>query len=64
MNREETIQHIMDELGKDEDVRSAVIRKLASNFPQDFLAPVKINSEDLDNVFGGEGGWSNKEWQE
>ena len=65
MSRQETIDRIMQDLTEDTEVRTAVIRRLAGDFPQDFLAPVKINSQALGTVIGdGPGDMSNKEWQE
>jgi hypothetical protein len=65
MTKEETIKRLREELSADASVREEIIRFLASDFPEDFLSPVKINTEALAGIAGG--GImlsSDKEWQE
>jgi hypothetical protein len=60
--RSEDLDRILKTLSNDSVLRAAVIRAIARDFPKEFLAPVKINSEAL-NISNLPIS-SDKEWQE
>lgn len=59
----EDIKEICDAASKDSVLRAALVRALARDFPKDFLAPVKVQGENLGRSFRGMI-VSCKEWQE
>lgn len=64
MHNKGQIESIIATLKENEDLRLQVIRQLATEFPKDFLSPVKIQTDALSSIIGGTNINSCKEWQE